>query len=51
MRKVIVRPEIVHQLKEFRNGIVTTKCGLEGKAIEIPHSSWFADITCDACNP
>jgi hypothetical protein len=49
--KVIERPPIVHQLREFRNGVVTTKCGKEGKAAELPHSSWHVDITCDECSP
>lgn len=33
----------------MEKGLVTTKCGLQGKGITI--SLWSSDITCENCKP
>jgi hypothetical protein len=51
MPKLIMRPDLVHQLREMKNGIVTSKCGLTDKSDKLRTTAWHTDVTCDECSP
>lgn len=50
MRTIRRTNNVVHQMKETKGGVVTTKCGLVGKrSPKFKVSSWSSDITCSVC--
>lgn len=41
--------EIVHQMKEQKNGVVVTKCGESIPYKTKTWTAWQSDVTCDGC--